>query len=97
MSPYAQDLQPFDIMLSQGEQNLVVRASQQDIAEPTDAPILITEKQNLSKTLLLEIRRSPLPEFCKESEHQCVVLRRALATSSQWTPRIASAESPDST
>lgn len=40
-------------MLSQREQNLVVRASQQDIAEPTDAPILNSELQNLSQTLLL--------------------------------------------
>lgn len=40
-------------MLSQGEQNLVVRASQKDIAEPTDSPILNTEQHNLTKTLLL--------------------------------------------
>jgi len=40
-------------MLSQGEQNLVVRASQKDIAEPTACPILNTEKQNLTKTILL--------------------------------------------
>lgn len=37
--------------MSQGERNLVVRASEQDIAESTDAQILNAGEQNLSKTL----------------------------------------------
>lgn len=37
--------------MSQGKRNLVVRASEQDIAESTDAQILNAGLQNLSKTL----------------------------------------------